>query len=106
MRATRRRPRWCLHLPSGGSPRPPPQSSLWFCAWCSLEEGSWITLRILLKSYLGLCLNRKEGRGGGIPPGPEDPSGCIHIISSLNRKKWGKLLIARSTFGWRGSAQE
>ena len=36
-----------------------PQSSLWLCACCSLEEGSWITLRILLKSYLRLCLNSR-----------------------------------------------
>lgn len=46
-------------LPSGGgSLSLYPQSSLWLCACCSLEEGSWITLRILLKSYLRLCLNR------------------------------------------------
>lgn len=47
-------------LPSGGvSQSLFPQSSLWLCACCSLEEGSWITLRILLKSYLRLCLNRR-----------------------------------------------
>lgn len=46
-------------LPSGGgSLSLSPQSSLWLYACCSLEEGSWITLRILLKSYLRLCLNR------------------------------------------------
>lgn len=46
-------------LPSGGGSLSLfPQSSLWLCACCSLEEGSWITLRILLKSYLRLCLNR------------------------------------------------
>lgn len=88
------------------SQTPPPQSSLWFCAWCSLEEGSWITLRILLKSYLGLCLNRKWGGHSAKPRRSIRLHSHNQQPQLLRRKKMGGTPDSLQHFWQRGSAQE